>query len=71
MQKNNLIRKMRLISKFMTSQTREHTVAIHILPNISRSASNQAMKFGRLIEYNIRNLFLEKLYTKFDGETIP
>ena len=29
------------------------------------------MKFGKLIEYNIRNMFLEKLYTKCPGETIP
>ena len=28
------------------------------------------MKFGHVIEYNIRNNFLEKLYTKFGGETI-
>ena len=29
------------------------------------------MKFGQLIEYNMRNIFLEKLYTKCGGETIP
>ena len=29
------------------------------------------MKFGQLIEYNLRNIFLEKLYTKCGGETIP
>ena len=29
------------------------------------------MKFGQLIEYNMRNIFLEKSYTKCDGETIP
>ena len=29
------------------------------------------MKFGQLREYNMRNIFLEKSYTKFDGETIP
>ena len=29
------------------------------------------MKFGQLIEHNVRNIFLEKSYTKFDGETIP
>ena len=28
------------------------------------------MKFVQLIEYNIRNIFLEKSYTKCDGETI-
>ena len=29
------------------------------------------MKFAQLIEYNIRNIFLEKSYTKCDGKTIP
>ena len=29
------------------------------------------MKFGQLIEYNIRNIFVEKSYTKCDEETIP
>ena len=28
------------------------------------------MKFGQLMRYNMRNIFLEKLYTKFGGETI-
>ena len=29
------------------------------------------MKFGQLIEYSMRNIFLETAYTKFAGETIP
>ena len=29
------------------------------------------MEFGQLIEYNMRKIFLEKLYTKCGGETIP
>ena len=29
------------------------------------------MKPGQLVEYNSRNIFLEKSYTKCDGETIP
>ena len=29
------------------------------------------MKFDQLIEYNMRDIFVEKSYTKFDGETIP
>ena len=29
------------------------------------------MKFGQLIEYYLKNIFLEKLYVKCDGETIP
>ena len=69
MQKNDLIRKIRLISKFITSQPGKQTNAIHIMPNISRSKDNQTMKFGQLIEHKMRNIFLEKSYTKCDGET--
>ena len=29
------------------------------------------MKFGQLIEYNNRNMFLEKLYAICGAETIP
>ena len=29
------------------------------------------MEFGQLIEYNIRNIFLEKSNTKCGGETSP
>ena len=29
------------------------------------------MKFGQLIEYNVRNIFLEKSYRKCDGEARP
>ena len=28
------------------------------------------MEFGRLIEYNIDNIFLEKSYTKYGGKAI-
>ena len=28
------------------------------------------MKFGQLIEYNMRNIFIEKSYTKCGGETV-
>ena len=58
------IRKVRLTSKFMTSQPGLQTIAIHISPNISQSKGNQAMKFGQLIEYNKRNIFLQKLCKK-------
>ena len=35
--------------------------------NISRSKVNQAIKFGQLIEYNMRNIWLKKSYTKCGG----
>ena len=55
----------------MMSQPGQQIIARHILPNISRSNSNQTIKFGQLIEYNMRNNFIEKSYTKCSGETIP
>ena len=60
--KNGLIRKIRLISKFMTSQPGYQTTAVHVLANISRSKGNQTMKFGQLIEHNMRNIFIGKSY---------
>ena len=62
--KNGLIRKISLTSKFMSSQPGLQTIAIHILPNISQSKENQTLKFGQFIEYNKRNIFLQKLYQK-------
>ena len=55
----------------MTSQPGKQTIAIHILLNISRIKSNQTMKFGKLIEYDMGNIFLKEPYTKCGGGTIP
>ena len=66
--KNGLIRKLRLISKFLTSQVGPQIITKHILSNISRSKCNQTMKFNQLIEYDKQNIFLEKSYTKCAGE---
>ena len=52
-QKNGLIKKLWLISKFMTSQTGQQIVTIHDLLYISRSKSNQTMKFSQLKECNV------------------
>ena len=65
----SLIRKLRLTSKFMTSQPGLHTIPIHILTNISQSKYNQTMKLGQLIEYNKKNIFLQKLWRKWGRET--
>ena len=53
------------------SQTGHQAVKIHIIPNISRSKGNQAVKLGQLVEYNMRNIFLEKSFTKCGGEASP
>ena len=47
----------------MTSNPGKQTIVIHILPNISRSKSNQIKEFGQLIDNN-RELFLLKNDTK-------
>ena len=57
--KNGWIRKVRLISILMTSQSGSQTIAIDVLPNISRSKDNQAMKIGQLKEHNKRNIFFK------------
>ena len=41
----------------MTSQTHCETIAIYMLTNISRSNGNHEMKFGQLLEYNMRKSF--------------
>ena len=42
----------------MTSQAGQQIITIHILPNISRSKDNQAMKFGQLVIYHVISVFL-------------
>ena len=42
----------------------------HIAQYVEKQ-KNQTMKFGQLIEYNMRNNFLEKSHTKCGGETSP
>ena len=49
----------------------QQIITIPILHNISRSKVSQTMKFGQLIEYSMRNIFLEKSYTKRGGEASP
>ena len=53
------------------SQPGKQTIVIHVLPNILRNSDNQAMKFGQLREYNMKNILLEKPCTKYSGETSP
>ena len=44
----------------MTSQPGQQTITMQVLPNISRSKGSQTVKAGEWIEYNMRNIFLEK-----------
>ena len=52
----------------MTSQPGLQTIAIH-MPNISKSIGNQKMKFGQLIEYTKKNIFIQKACEKWGRET--
>ena len=66
--KNSLIRKIRLISKFVTSQPGQQMITIHALLNISRSKDNQTMKFGQVIEYTKRNIFFKIMQNMRQGD---
>ena len=70
MYKSRLIRKIMLILKVMTSQTDSQTIPVYILLNISRSKGKQTMKLDQLIEYTMRNIFVEKSCTKFARQII-
>ena len=69
--KSGLIRKIRLTSKFMTSQPGLQTIAIHIWPKISQSKGNQTMKSGQSIEYKKKNISFQILCGKWDRESSP
>ena len=49
----------------MMSQTGLQIITIHILPNISRSKGNLTIKFGQIIKYSMRNIFVKK-YAKHE-----
>ena len=55
----------------MMPQPRKHSITTNILPNISGSKDNQTIKFGQLIEYSMKDICLEKSYTKCVRRTIP
>ena len=44
----------------MASMTGQQTITMNILPNISKSESNQAMKLGQSIEHRERKNFLQE-----------
>ena len=53
----------------MTSQTVTQIFAIHILPNISGSKDNHAIKLGQLKEYNLRNNLFHTSCKEWGRET--
>ena len=54
----------------MMWQPKKVVIAINILLNISKCEGNQTIKFDQLIEHNMKNIFLEKSFTKCIEETI-
>ena len=48
----------------MTSQPGLQRITIHILINISRIKGNHTMKFTQLIEYDTRNILIQKTMQK-------
>ena len=60
MYKNGLIRKLWLISNFITSQNGQQVVT----DTYPISQEVKTIKFVQLIEHNMKNIFLEKSHTK-------
>ena len=58
-----MIRKLKFVSKLMTSNIGKQIITIHTFPNISRSKDNQEMKLGQLINFNMDSFFF-KSHTK-------
>ena len=61
MMKNAFYFNLKALFVLMESQRGLQTIAKHILCNISRRKDNQTIKFGQLIEYNKRTIFLQKV----------
>ena len=46
-------------------------MTINILPDVSKSKDNQKMKFGQLIECNVKDIFLRKSCRHEVGKLVP
>ena len=68
--KNSLIKKIRLISKFLMLLRGQQTIAIHILPNISRSKGNPTMKCDNEIRKWTWEIFSLNSYTQHVAEKL-
>ena len=53
------------VTAFLTNSCNTH------IAQYLESKGNQTMKFGQLIDYNMKTIFIEKWYTKCGGETSP
>ena len=66
--KNLLDKKAKVKIKIYDVTKRQKIITIYMLPNISRSKGNQTIKFGQIIEYNMKNIFFEKSGSNYGGE---
>ena len=72
MWENGLIKKIKVNLKIYDVTTwLTNSFNKDIETSLSRSKGNQTMKLDQLIEYNMRNIFLEKSYINYGVETIP
>ena len=66
--RKRLDKKARLILKFITLQTGQQIISIHILPKVSINKENETMKFGQLPKYYLRNIFFSNIIQKMRQE---
>ena len=55
----------------MMSRSGQKIIPGRILSNKTKRKGNPTMKFGQLIECNIRNIYLEKSCTKCGEKQVP
>ena len=55
----------------MTSKTRKQIIETHTLPNVSRCKGNLAIKFGQLIEHNVKIHFFKDHAENEAGRIVP
>ena len=55
----------------MTPQTGQQMITIHILPSISKSKGNRAIKVGQLIKYSMKIFFFKDLAGNVIGRLVP
>ena len=55
----------------MMSQPGQQRIMMHILLNISQIKGNQTLKFGQLIEYPKKNIFLRNYAENKAGKLVP
>ena len=54
----------------MASSNGKHIITIHILPNIFRNKGKSDNETWSVDRIYMKNIFLEKLYAKYDGKII-